>query len=418
MSDAPKSDAAPRRAAATAQGPFSAWTAFWLIAIGVFAFSAYVTLGAFAPDFSRGDDGGGHALSRSAVGFAGAVKLEHLRGRTVIVSRSARVGRTAFAILTPERAIAKGELTALGAQTRLIILPKWAVTADPIHRGWVVSEGPTPARAAAAPLAEIAPKASLVQGAGRAPVTLARVDIPGRLATPLVTGPIANLQTISGPGLLPVFTDAGGHMILAALDDRTTYVLADPDFLNTQGLGDPATARAGMAMLDELSPPARPIAFDVTLNGFARTRSITKLALEPPFLGATLAALAAALLLGWRAGVRFGAPAPAGRAIAFGKQALADNSAGLIRLARREGAMGWPYLKVMRASVARAIAVRADADEPALISLLDRVGRAQNVSSSYSELAAEAAAASTPGAVLTVARKLFQWRHEMTRAAS
>jgi hypothetical protein len=407
-----------------AQGAFSPWAAFWMIAVGVFAFSAFVTLYTFAPDFSRGDDGGGHALSRSAVGFAGAVKLEQMRGRAVLVSRGARLGRDAFLIATPQQGVKKAELTALGPRTRLIILPKWITAPDPAHPGWVLGYGALPPEAVAAILADVAPKAQIDQAKGSAPASLARVDIPGRLPAPLVSGPIAHLQTISGPGLHPVFADARGRMVLAALDDNATYILADPDFLNTQGLASIATARAGVAMLDELSPPSRPLAFDVTLNGFSRSRSLLKMALEPPFLAATLAGLAAALLIGWRAAIRFGAPARAARAIALGKRALADNSAGLVRLAGRERAMIWPYALVTRALVARAIAARTDQTQEDLSALLDRIGDAQNVAAHYSDLAAEAASVASDGSMITTprpalatARKLYQWRTEMTRAA-
>ena len=51
--------------------------------------------------------------------------------------------------------------------------------------------------------------------------------------------------------------------------------------------------------------------------------------------------------------------------MAFGKRALADNSAGLIRLARREPRMAPRYLDLTRAAVARALGVTRLASEHA-----------------------------------------------------
>jgi hypothetical protein len=82
-----------------------------------------------------------------------------------------------------------------------------------------------------------------------------------------------------------------------------------------------------------------PIIFDATLHGFTRSENLLQMMFDIPFLGVTLVALAAALLLGWAASIRFGPPARETRAIALGKQALADNSAGLVSMARRETRM-------------------------------------------------------------------------------
>src|SRR6185436_15439404 len=63
---------------------------------------------------------------------------------------------------------------------------------------------------------------------------------------------------------------------------------------------------------------------------------LLRLVLEPPFLAMTLALLVAALLAGFHGAIRFGQPRREERTIALGKAALVENSAGLIRLARRE----------------------------------------------------------------------------------
>ena len=46
-----------------------------LIAAAVFAASAFALLTAYAPDLRAARGGGAHALSRSAIGYAGIVRL-------------------------------------------------------------------------------------------------------------------------------------------------------------------------------------------------------------------------------------------------------------------------------------------------------------------------------------------------------
>ena len=86
--------------------------------------------------------------------------------------------------------------------------------------------------------------------------------------------------------------------------------------------------------------------FDVTLNGLGSSKSPLKLMFDPPFLAVTLA-IVAALLLAGPAGDRPLRRAAAGRerAIAFGKAALVDNSAALVRKARPRGAARRPLCR-------------------------------------------------------------------------
>ena len=70
---------------------------------------------------------------------------------------------------------------------------------------------------------------------------------------------------------------------------------------------------SALALLDYLNASSKePMAFDVTLNGFGRTKSLLKLAFEPPFLAMTLALGALVLMLAVGAIRRFGAGIRAG----------------------------------------------------------------------------------------------------------
>jgi hypothetical protein len=209
-----------------------------------------------------------------------------------------------------------------------------------------------------------------------------------------------------------------------------TYILADPDLINTMGLKDVRTARAGVGILrilrDDRSvrqayrqDAGRTIAFDVTLNGFARSRSVLKLAFEAPFVGATLCLVVAALLMGLHAAARFRAVRRGERALALGKDALIDNSAGLIRMAKREPALAPRYGELQRAAAIKALGgLRAGGSRlegQALTDFLDRQGERFGAADSASRLEEETRTVRSLGDLMKVAAKWHQWRLEMTR---
>jgi hypothetical protein len=407
-------------APAEKRGAFSMRVALALVFVGVFSFSAFMALATFAPEIARGDDGRTHALSRSAIGFSGAVILARARGDTVNVRRGARgTASPALVVFTPETPPSAHELIERAYFGRLVVLPKWRVGPDPTHRGWVRRFGLADSEEIEAFLEEIAPEAHIarVEGAVRPLLSYAYDEIGPTAGAVLQAGQIESLQYLAGKVFEPVVTDSDGRIVLGRIhyEDELIFVLADPDFLNNFGLADRDTARAGLAMLDLLRQPGEPFAFDVTLNGFERSRSLLRLALAPPFLAATLCLAAAAALMGWRAMSHHGPKAHEERAIALGKRALADNSAALLRIARREHRMGWGYAQLIAAEAAARIGLsRGDGAET--IALLDRIGARHGVSRRYSELAAEASAAETPAAMLEAARQLHAWKEEIVRA--
>ena len=141
-----------------------------------------------------------------------------------------------------------------------------------------------------------------------------------------------------------------------------------------------------------------------------------RLLLEPPLLGMTLALVALAAFAGLQAAVRFGPARETGRAIALGKRALAENTASLVRMARREHHMAAPYALLVRAAVARAIGAPRTLSDGALDGFLDRVSRIMGATDTYTALADQARAAKTPGDLMRVAGALYRWNQELTRA--
>ena len=399
---------------------FSASVAIIMFVVGVFAFSAFITLSTFAPDFLDGDDGKAHALSKSAIGYAGAIKLARAQGTHVTVSRGQPKGASAdLVVLTPENKITLEQIEHLAHTNALIILPKWLPIPSFSHRGWVRESQPM--HDTAQIVEELAPKAHLSEDAGTAAPSLLfdsnAAPVSGRGGA-LRPGKIAKLQTIAAPDLVPVVTTAAGKTVLAYLknsEDPYIYVLADPDLLNNQGIADLKTAETGLAILDILRSSSAPIAFDVSLNGFERSRSLLRLALEPPLLAATLSFVIVAGMLAWRAATRSGPTSRGKRTIALGKRTLADNSAALIRLAGRDATMAPRYAQMIRTVVAEHIHVSRDATDTT-VAELDRIAQSRGVRATYSELSTEAAAAKTAAETLTAARRLHAWTGDMIRA--
>ena len=231
--------------------------------------------------------------------------------------------------------------------------------------------------------------------------------------TAMTPAPIESLQTISGTAWTGYVTDEQGRTVLARMEGTETYVLSDPDLMNTHGLKDLATARVAAEIIEAIRVGDGPVIFDLTLAGYRRSPNPLRLAFEPPLLGATLCALLAALLMGVHAAVRFGSPVEGGRSLALGKQALADNSAALIAMAGREHRIVPRYAAAIRRRVARIVGVPADTRDEELNALLDRLRRRNDTAQPIASLLAEAGRAEDASDALRVARKLYRWRRDM-----
>ena len=402
--------------AAGGQAPaFSARAILALVVVGIVAFAGLAVLSAYAPELRNGNDGRAHALSRSAVGFAGVPILMKGIGQTVVISRTRPHSlENAAVILTPDLGDPPKALVPFASAAHiLIILPKWNALPDPLRRGYVRKAGlpPTDGRGFTPLLANYSKASVTTARRGVSRPALRGAGGPFAAGTYLPLGRIDRLQTVAGDGWAPALVDETGAMVLAySRKDPKVWLLADPDLMNNQGLADLATARAGVAVLDAASAGgARGIMFDVTLAGFERGRGLGRTLLEPPWLAATLCAVAAALLMGFHALARFGQPQRRGRAIALGARALVDNSADLMRMARKEHELAPAYAALIRDRVARGAGGHAQQDH-----WLDDLARRRGAVAP-GVLAAEAEGAKTRDDLLAIAKKLYDWRGEMTR---
>jgi hypothetical protein len=198
--------------------------------------------------------------------------------------------------------------------------------------------------------------------------------------------------------------------VLGQLKGRQLYILADPDLLNNHGMADERQAHAALALLDFLnSTGAQAVQFDVTANGLGRSRSPLKLAFDAPFLAVTLTIFAAMLLAGWQALVRFGPVQQRARAIAFGKAALVDNSAALIRKAGREAQLGDRYVDVIRERSVALFRFPPAADPQTLNSRLESL----NPNRSFAAAADAAGRATSRDELIAAAKSLNAWIKEV-----
>ncbi|MFL6845251.1 MAG: DUF4350 domain-containing protein [Allosphingosinicella sp.] len=390
-----------------AEGAFRPFTMLLILAIGILAFVATLVLGAYAPDLRSGHNGGAHALSNSATGFSGIVRLAEATGRNPLVVRNALgLDSESLVVLTPEGGAT--DMTAILDQRKgrptLVVLPKWQVVADPLHKGWVKAAGLLPSLE---PEGVLTPKYPLSVERRRSRLSPLRT-IPDYAPAELRFTAPAALQTVEGTGFKPLITDQDGRAVLVQFGDQPLYVLADPDLLSNQAMADVKQAAAALALLDFLNSTDSPhVIFDVTLNGFGQSRSPLKLAFDPPFLAATLALAAAMLLAGWQAIVRFGPVRRPERAIAFGKAALIDNAAALVRKARREAGLGGRYAEMVRERAAIVFGAPARLREGALDDYLDRLeGRGR-----FSALAEAARDAHGRNELLAAAQALHHWEN-------
>ena len=393
--------------AGNSDSTFRTRTVVLILAIGILGFIGTLVLGAYAPDLRSGRNGGAHALSSAAVGFSGIVRLAQATGRDPQIIRNQHMFDSEdLLVLTPEMGTTDISAGIQGRSTKptVFIFPKWQTVADPAHSGWVRHQGLKPAfdpEAVLAPLYKL--KIYRHASGGRPLITTGGLSPDIHFTAP------RPVQTITGANVHPLVTDEQGRAVVARLGDGPLYVIADPDLLSNQGIVDPHQAAAALALLDWMnSDEATSINFDVTLNGLGRSQSPLKLAFDPPFLAMTLAIAAAVLLAAWQATARFGSPRRRERAIAFGKAALIDNTAALVRKAGRQAMLGSRYVDVIRDRATVVFGISPRLRDGPLDTYLDRLeGRAR-----FTELAEAATSARDRHSALLAAQALHRWLWE------
>lgn len=248
---------------------------------------------------------------------------------------------------------------------------------------------------------------------------------PGDVAV----GEIGDLQTITGPNLVPVLVSADGRPLISrvmvtegrAQPKVPVYLVSDPDLLNNQVLSDPKRVVAGLSIIDTLAPKTakKPsVVFNLTFNHLSFDHDLLHALSRPPYVGVSLSVLLAGLALMWASFARFGPPGTeeAGAVLGRGVRVLADNAARLMAISLKEAKLGPAYASMVRDEVLRARGHRQLGANESPDELADRIGKLYGARESYTALKSKASNLLTVHQLIDVAQKLHAWKTEIDRA--
>lgn len=394
-----------------------------LVLIGIFSFTALVTLSGYAGDLRQQNNGQAHALSRSAIGFGGLTRMLGDMDYDVRMARTESVKYEddntlrIFTLSRPYQADGLDELN-LTSPT-LIIMPKWITMPVKGSAGWV-QEGWGDDRVWDVDNHE----RDLKELTGEVSFTTIRAE--DKSITYTVTSTIGeksitpgfeieNLQWLKGESLLDIYRVTAGP-VLVKIQETDTYILSDPDFMNTMGIESKSRARFAVDMIDAViadsgADPAR-VDFDLTFHGFGGKTNVIKVLTQPPFLAATLCLLAAGGLIAWQAFSRFGDPLKVKRDYSLGKFSLADNAARFIRIAGREPNMARDYTHLVRKQVIKELNLRARRPQD-IDTILGRRESTLNLPNTYTDLYNRAGVTIDNMALMELAEDLEHWKKTM-----
>lgn len=206
-----------------------------------------------------------------------------------------------------------------------------------------------------------------------------------------------------------------GKVVLIRLEDTQTYILSEPDLINTMAFETQSGAHLASAIINEIIGEAglewQVIDFDVSLHGIESNRNIVKLMVTPPFLAATLCLLAAGGLVAWQGFNRFGDPTRVRADYAQGPVSLAETAAEFMEIAGRAQGTGEAYAGLIRRQVAEALGFSARSTQH-IDTLLDARERRLEVQPNFAnlqQLISTADLQSYP----QYAQALTRWRHAM-----
>ncbi|KHK89556.1 hypothetical protein [Novosphingobium malaysiense] len=376
---------APSHDIAVGANPFSRRAVLAIVLIGTLLFVALLWMIGTGAGMGSPNNGKAHAASKGVTGYAAMTDYLDRRGYAVRqVRNEGALDKPGLLVLTPPAFASGKDIEKIVSARRyigptLVITPKWlelppARDQSGAKKGWVRLGG-TQAPHWEGFLDDVT-------------VDLGKVDANGQEAKwdgLGLSGTLPDRKHVlwgEGDRLVPLVTERDGRILAALIDDGGTYpaledlakqpmqseiededryplvIVFEPDLLNNYGMASRDSARLIDALVPAMEVGADgPILFDLTLNGLGRSDNLLTLAFTPPFLAATLCLLLAAVIVGWRAFLRFGPPFAPDRAIAFGKRALVANAAGLVRRSGRLHLLAGPYAERSRTRLMQALAL-------------------------------------------------------------
>jgi hypothetical protein len=394
---------------------FSARAVAWLIGIGVACFIGMIVLINLGEELFPTQTVQPTTYSKSAVGHQAWVRLMQTMGRTVLVSRNDSLGKAWDGVLIlaepnpfeDERAPIDD---LLAADRVLLVLPKWYAGRSLVGPDW----------AGHADTLEpfVVNKAlRLVTETG----TVLQLETPPRWL-PSDFGPAPELhrpQVILGSDLRPLIASKTGILLgEVATNDRTIWVLSDPDLISNHGIYRGANAQLAMAIVDRLRDGFGPIVIDETIHGYYLDPNLLKAMFQFPLIVVTVAGMAAILVLLWAATGRFGAPKRAEPALRMGKSTLVAAAADMLGFGGHDVAIADRYRRAVVEDVGRRIHAPLHGDEAALADWFDRVGRARGARRPFSQIWREFDVPLGGGnyqarLLLSAAQDLYRWKGEI-----
>lgn len=434
--------AIPAHVVPVGANPFSRRAVLAIVLIGSGLFCALLWMIGTGTGMGSANDGQAHAGSKGLTGYAAMADFLERRGYAVRrVRNEGALAEPGLLVLTPPAFIDGKKIEKIVAARRyigptLVISPKWqgipASSDKGAQTGWVRLGG-TQAPEWRGFLDEVTvgidPAGPGSGGqwrgmglSGNLPDRGAVLAGKGDDLVPLIATPDGRMLAAyrNDGGSYPALENLAITPMGTRIEDENRYplvVVFEPDLLNNYGM-----SRKESALLAERLVRASgvdqggTVLFDLTLNGLGRSDNLLTLAFTPPFLAATLCLMLAAVIVGWRAFLRFGPPIAPDRAIAFGKRALVTNAAGLVRRSGRLHLLAGPYADRARDRLVQALALARTLDPAQADEAIDRAVASRHPDAeSFTAIVARLKAARRPHDLLNAARDLHALERMLIR---
>jgi hypothetical protein len=403
------------------QSPFAPRVVAALGAALVALFAASLLLTGAGGNRVTGNLVGANTYSRSAVGHLGLFDVlqklgyQAVRGERDIL---ALLGTNGILILAePTSAVSggSGNSNLLGAETILVVLPKWEIRRSEDRDDWIGAAQLAP---------ELVAQSVFYTVAG--PGEVVRVTEPSgfqkslEIPDPTVSGP---MQLIKNSKMKPIVATAEGILLGEFREGRRRiWVLADPDPIENHGIGKGDNlAFASTIVYAMLAGRPGTLVFDETLHGFQRSApSALKFLFEFPFNLIALQVVAGVVLLLMASAGRFGTPEIPDRVLNAGKRDLIGNAASLIDHAGHHAAILRRYTGMVLQDTARLLRAPRQLNESELALWLDRTGEGRGLRSDCRDSLGRIAAVRSGdlASLLAEARAIYRWRKDILNGIS
>ena len=409
-------------------GVFSARVVGWLAGIAGASIVLAFVLSGLGDDLTDPKSSGNDSYSRSAVGHRALIEFLEASGIEVERQRvdlGVMTGRQEPLLLLEWPPVAeyldvdrRYDRRQPGDGPFVIALPKWRGVPDDERPGWVVNTHLLDIESIESVLHPFLSRYNLQEP------EVVRERFLGSLRCWAQDGTEFQVeadpvQFVTGTfNFHPLIRCDGDHILVAKTNDEhidpPIVIFADPDLLNTHGLGTADHAAiAEHVFADDLA--ADRLILDETIHGFERAPSLMAELLRFPLI---LAFLHGLLLLGvivWSGVRRFGPAMRRKLAVLAGRTVLIDNAAELLLSGRALRPTLRAYFRHILLDVARRAIPGVEPD--ASIAGLQAVSRRRGIEADLAALEHEIETlSSSPRGeqrAVTWARKVHRWRSEM-----